>query len=121
MAPNMERAALGVEGDPSGLVSGQGRPEDSKTCDGAQSKRPVVVALLAKNSRETVRVALDSYRGSALVDVRVCVELTATSGLLTPTGKGVSLAVAKLPELLAALTAAEAKVRELGLIGETGE
>ena len=62
MAPNMERAALGVEGGPSGFVSGQGRAEDSKTCGGAQAKRPVVVALLANDSRETVRVALDSYR-----------------------------------------------------------
>ena len=121
MAPKMERAALGIEGGPSGFVSGQGRLEDSKACGGDQSKRPIAVALLAMNSHETVGVALDCHRGSDQVDVRVCVDLTATSGLLTCTGKSVSLAVAKFPELLAALTAAEAKARELGLFGENGE
>ena len=118
MASTTERATPGVEGGSSGFVSEQGQREDSNTRGGAQSKRPVVIANLATNSRETVRVALDAYRGCELVDVRVCVELTASSGVQTPTAKGVSLAVSKLPELAAAFAAAEAKARELGLIGE---
>lgn len=120
MAPTNERPATGANrGGPSLAVSRAAEHrEDSNTCSGAQSKRLVVIATLEKNSRETVRVALDRYRGCDLVDVRVCVELTASSGVQTPTAKGVSLAVCRLPALVAALTAAEAKARELGLIGE---
>lgn len=76
-----------------------------------------VIGTVQKNKRETLRVALDEYKGVQLIDVRVCVELTVSSGLLTPTGKGVSVNVALLPELRRLLTDAEAKARELGWIG----
>ena len=74
--------------------------------------------MMEKNKRETLRIALDHYRGCDLVDVRVCVELTSVAGVLTPTAKGVALSIAKLPALIEALTAAEAKARELGWISE---
>jgi hypothetical protein len=32
---------------------------------------PTVIAVLAKNSRESVRIALDEFRGLHLIDVRV--------------------------------------------------
>ena len=78
----------------------------------------IVIATWPKNSRETLRVALDRYKDMDLVDVRVCVALDATTGALTPTAKGISLSVSKLPALVAALSAAEARARALGLIGE---
>lgn len=76
---------------------------------------PVVIASLEKNRRERVRVALDEYEGVKLIDLRVTVEMTATSGVQTPTKKGLSLRVEMLPELVGALQAAEAKAREMGL------
>lgn len=76
----------------------------------------IVIAAWPKNRRETLRVALDRYKEVDLVDVRVCIALDATTGVLTPTAKGISLSVSKLPALVAALSAAEARARALGLI-----
>jgi hypothetical protein len=78
---------------------------------------PTVVAELVKNKRERVRVALDQWQGHDLVDIRVTAPLGDASDIFAPTKKGVSLAVARLPELIAALTAAEAEARARGLIG----
>jgi len=78
---------------------------------------PIVIATLEKNRRERVRVALDEFEGVKLIDLRVTVEMTTTSGLYSPTKKGLSLRVEQLPALVVALVAAEAKARELGMIG----
>lgn len=79
--------------------------------------QPTVIAVLPKNRRESLRIALDQYQGSNLVDLRVVVELSESSGLATPTRKGVALRVEMLPALIEALGKAEAKARELGLLG----
>lgn len=78
---------------------------------------PTVIAVLPKNRRESLRIALDQYQGSNLVDLRVVVELSETGGLATPTRKGVALRVEMLSDLIEALGKAEAKARELGLLG----
>lgn len=75
---------------------------------------PVILALLPKNARETVRVSLDHYRGHNLLDLRVVVPLAQHAAQLTPTGKGVSVNVALIPQLREALAAAESRARELG-------
>ncbi len=77
---------------------------------------PIVIAVLPKNRREALRIALDHYRGANLVDLRVVVELSETSGLAIPTRKGLAVRVEMLPDLIAALAQAEAKARELGLL-----
>lgn len=77
---------------------------------------PIVIAVLPKNRREALRIALDHYRGTNLVDLRVVVEVSETSGLATPTRKGVAVRLEMLPDLIAALAQAEAKARELGLL-----
>lgn len=77
---------------------------------------PIVIAVLPKNRREALRIALDHYRGTNLVDLRVVVELSETSGLATPTRKGLAVRVEMLPDLIAALAQAAAKARELGLL-----
>lgn len=77
---------------------------------------PIVIAVLPKNRREALRIALDHYRGTNLVDLRVVVELSEASGLATPTRKGLAVRVEMLPDLIAALAQAEAKARELGLL-----
>lgn len=82
---------------------------------------PIVLDTFQKNQREDLRIALDEYLGTRLIDLRVCMELSKTSGVLTPTSKGVSVAVDKLPRIIAALQAAEAKARELGWMAEDEE
>ena len=79
-------------------------------------RKPTIIANLSKNSRETVRIALDEYRGVNLVDIRIMVIANDPSGAEVPTKKGISLRVEQLPHLLAALHAAEAEVRRSGLI-----
>lgn len=81
---------------------------------------PIVIATWPKNTHETVRVALDQYRGADLIDLRVCVELAGGTGIQAPTGKGLSLRADQIPTLLAAVTAAHAKARELGWLNEPG-
>lgn len=79
--------------------------------------KPVVeIARFAKNRNETLRIALDEWQGHRLLDVRVLVPLASHTDALTPTGKGVSINVALIPDLRAALDQAEAQARELGWI-----
>lgn len=86
----------------------------------APAKLPLIVANLQKDRRETLRIALDRYQGVNLIDLRVCVDLTESSGIQTPTKKGLSLRVEMLPEIIAALLEAQAQARELGLCGGPG-
>lgn len=76
--------------------------------------RPLIVAMLAKNARESVRVALDEFRGHNLLDIRVVVPLAAHAAIMAPTAKGVSINVALIPDLRAALADAEAQAIKLG-------
>jgi hypothetical protein len=76
---------------------------------------PIVVYEVQKNKRERVRVALDHFKGHDLIDVRVTVQMD-HDGPYMPTGKGVSLKVEKLPELIAALQVAAAEAAERGLL-----
>jgi hypothetical protein len=75
----------------------------------------IVVATLAKGDGE-VRVTLDEYRGCQTIDVRLFEPFTAAKVPMA-TKRGITLALARLPELARALASAEAKARELGLIG----
>ena len=78
---------------------------------------PVVIREISKNRRERLRICLDNYQGHDLIDLRVTTQLTEGTDQWMPTKKGVCVNVALLPELVEALQAAEAKARELGLIG----
>jgi hypothetical protein len=77
---------------------------------------PVVIGWIGTNGQERVRIALDSHRGVDFADVRICTPFTEATAPV-PTAKGVAIDIALLPNLIAALAAAEAKARELGLIG----
>jgi hypothetical protein len=71
---------------------------------------PVLIATVPKNAREEVRVSLTEYKGYALIDVRTYAEFaSAGDGERKPTPKGVSLKVERLPELIAALQAAQSQ------------
>jgi shikimate kinase len=78
---------------------------------------PTIVAEIRKNARERVRVALDEWQGHKLLDLRVTTQLAASTDTWSPTKKGLSVSVAMIPALRLALVEAEAKARELGLIG----
>jgi hypothetical protein len=78
---------------------------------------PIITGDFAKNSREHVRVALDTYAGHDLIDIRVTAQLNNATGVWVPTKKGVSVNITLLPDLIAALQTAEVRARELGLIG----
>lgn len=79
---------------------------------------PVIIASLEKNRTERLRVALDEFRGRQLLDLRVTVELSSSSGIQTPTKKGVSIGVHLLPELRRSLAEAEEEARKLGWLSE---
>ena len=61
-----------------------------------------IVCEIPKNGREVYRVMRRTFKGHKLVDVRVWFD-DATTGELRP-GKGVSLKLESLPEIVAALS-----------------
>ena len=73
------------------------------------------VAVIEKNRVEEIRIGLSQYQGHNLVSVRVWADPYAGEERI-PTKKGITLAVTRLPELIAGLQAAEAAAREAGLI-----
>jgi hypothetical protein len=81
----------------------------------ASLSEPVLIARFWANRRgEAIFVQLRPFEGCALVDVRK--HFTAADGTMQPTKKGLSIVVARLPELAAALSKAAAKAVELGLL-----
>ncbi len=73
------------------------------------------IAVIKKNRAEDIRVELTEYRGHDLIDIRVCATAGAT-GQRVATRKGLTLNVAFLPDLIAALQRAAA--RAAGLLGQ---
>ena len=80
----------------------------------SQLPGPLAVAEWWKNRRgESIRVVLNSYEGCNVFDLRTWYT---ADGKLKP-GKGFAAEVKHLPRLAAEIAKAEAKARELGLIG----
>jgi hypothetical protein len=63
--------------------------------------------------------ALRSYQGRVFFDLRTY--YTDQDGVSKPTGKGVTAAPHKLPEITRAMVAALERARELGLLSEASE
>lgn len=61
-----------------------------------------IIAEIPKNSREVYRITRHAFKGHDLVDVRVWFD-DATTGELRP-GKGVTLKLESLPQIVAALS-----------------
>jgi hypothetical protein len=74
----------------------------------------IVVGSIAKNSNEEVRFLIRRWKGFDLFDIRIFAR--AAVGDVRPTREGVAVNVAKLPEILAVVTEAEAEARRLGLL-----
>ncbi len=83
------------------------------------SEQPV--GSITKNAIEELRVGLSEYRGHHLINCRIWANYDSPLEEKRPTKKGFALAVAKLPELIAALQEAEQQARVQGLLGERDE
>ena len=59
------------------------------------------VATIRKNSRESIRVALRSFKGRRFIDLRVY--FYGADGELKPTGKGIAISSALFGQVSAAL------------------
>ncbi|HEV2575118.1 MAG TPA: transcriptional coactivator p15/PC4 family protein [Beijerinckiaceae bacterium] len=100
MNPAAGGAAHGVRNSQSGRV---GKSEDRGTIDFEQD---VIVAEIRKNSRETFRVQVRSFKGNRFVDLRVYT-LNGT-GDFVPTGKGIAIKADAVGEILVGLRKAGA-------------
>jgi hypothetical protein len=76
-----------------------------------------LVARIAKNPTEEVRVSLTSYRGHDLVDIRVFYQ--DEQGEWRPTKRGVSLSVDSFADLRAAVVKAEEMLNALPAAGKS--
>lgn len=74
----------------------------------------IVVAAWPKNSRETLRVRLDSYQGTPVIDLRVWYD--GKDGGLKPGRGGLTIALRHLPQLADTMAKALATARASGLI-----
>ncbi len=80
---------------------------------------PIIVGEWARNSRETIRVSLDEFRGRQTIDLRSW--WRDDGGNLRPGRSGLTLAVRHLPALADALAKALATARDTGIIDSAGE
>jgi hypothetical protein len=79
---------------------------------------PNIIARLPKNRHESVVVVLDEYAGTPIFHVRQT--YVGPDGEDRPTTKGICLHVSRLPELRAALQAAEKEAVRCGLLPDEG-
>ncbi len=78
------------------------------------------IATIEKNRSEELRIALKEFKGRHYLDVRTYCEPYSDEGQgRVPTKKGVTVPLAKLPELIEALQKTEAEARAAGLLRET--
>jgi hypothetical protein len=94
---------------------GYGHSDRPPTPDRLRLTEPIIVAeFWANRHGESVRIQLREFKGLALLDIRK--HYVAAGGKMLPTKKGLSIAIARLPDLAAAITKALGKARELGLL-----
>lgn len=74
---------------------------------------PIIVALWAKNGRDTLQIRIDRYQGNTVVDLRNW--YPADDGSLKP-GKGLTIGIKHLPALAAGIAAALDIARRDGLV-----
>jgi hypothetical protein len=82
------------------------------------SNLPIIIAQWPRNSRETIQVKLDQYQGRNTIDCRTW--YPGADDDLKP-GKGITLGIAHLPKLAAAVNDALAKAIALDLVQEGGD
>ena len=78
----------------------------------------IIIAEWQKNSRETLRVRLDSYQGQAVICSRSWYQ--ASDGTLKPGRGGLTVSIRHLPALTEAFAKAAAVAKAGGLLKERG-
>lgn len=78
----------------------------------------IIIAEWPKNSRETLRVRLDSFKDQAIVDCRAWYE--ASDGTMKPGRGGLTVSIRHLPALAGALAKAVEIANAAGLIPSDG-
>lgn len=74
-----------------------------------------LVAQIPKNAREAIRIELNEYKGKQLASIRVWADKgDGSPAIATP--KGLTVSIALLPRINAALTEAELEARAAGLL-----
>jgi len=105
-------------------VSGRGGRMDMKgdragnqvDRDNTREHRRAQVAVISKTASAQLRVSLTTWRGQHKLEIR---EATAAiPGIFFPTPNGVTLELDKIPDLIAALQAAEVEASARGLFSE---
>ena len=76
-----------------------------------------IIATIPKSKIEEIRVQLTRYMDLDLLDLRIFTDVGADDGKRLPTKKGISIRVARLPDIIAALQLAEAEAIKRGLLG----
>jgi hypothetical protein len=71
-----------------------------------------------RQRRDAIVVELSTFEGRNLISVRL--HTTSQDGKMLPTAKGVSLVVARLPQLAKAINLAMKKAKELNLLPDDG-
>ncbi len=74
----------------------------------------IEIAVIKKNATDELRIAVKQYEGITYVDIRTFTEYH-TTGQMGPTKKGVTVSLRRLPEVIAALQAAQLKIEELAI------
>lgn len=96
-------------GDAFDILDSAKRQVSQQKSDGAD----VLVAVIRKNAREEFRVALRTFKGQRLVDIRVY----ASNGVdVVPTAKGVAIKSTLLRAIIEALENAEQLAKAEGLL-----
>lgn len=95
-----------------------GKGEISLVANATARALPAIFAVVFKNKREAVRIALEEYRGNAYIDLRIF--FNSGDGDLRPSGKGIAVAPRLIPAMIAALQAAQAECIARGLIDGGG-
>ena len=72
------------------------------------------ICEIPKNSKETIQLNLDEYRGHRLADLRVYYQ--DEKGSMIPTRKGISIPISLWPQFRAALDQVEAAMVQEGWI-----
>jgi hypothetical protein len=117
--PAAERTAGQAQGDHPQIAGNISDQESRQETHCPALAEPVVIARFWRNRKgEAIVVQLREYGGRAILDARV--HFTTKDGRLQASKKGLSVVVARLPELAAALVQSLAKARELGLLKPDG-
>lgn len=97
-----------------------GQPKTRKALPDSNAglAEPIVISVWAKNSRETLQVRLDAFKGQAVIDARAW--YSGRDGELKPGRGGLTVSVKHLPDLAAALAKALDVAKAHGLIAGEG-